>query len=718
MSLDWRRVQDYASSLLDSLRVSIKASGLLKNSSLVLILLTGIVIRLLPLRYGAHIGEFDPYLQWGSARFIVDSIEQHGILGFFDFFAWHNDRIWAPGGVQMGETFFPGVPYAGALTYFFVTALGFDVQLETVVAYFPVLTGTLSIFLIYLIGRRVKDETVGLTAALFLSISPAFINRSLFGWYDTETLGILALLAALYFYLTAIDDTQTRGRRYTATVLAGLSTGVMAASWGAFLFLMAIMALFTILVSVIGEMPEEFEYTTAIYFTIALVMTMSVPRNGLEFAFHPVAIASYVAVLTPVLASRMNLNLRKVGILSVTGLVLFLLLLAPHVLALLPQQIGGRILAVVNPFFRAESALVASVQEQQGAGITSFFSNFSFMIPFAVYGLYVNVRDRRAEDVLLLLLGVTTIYFAGSFARLGTLAAPFVALVGAYGLGEVLTKIYRAMTEEDDDGRARTYGVFIFLLFIMVVALFSFVPAINAGDTPPTVTSSSLPLNVKDDDWLQTLSWMRQNLPEEEIVCSWWDYGYWISFLGGSRSVADNATINATRIRQLADMFLSDEETAINIMKDLNCDYVLVYMTASQLPQQRQQQPQQPRQDFYTVGIFTGRNIVPAGEEGKFVQMALIRGMSQQEISERFINRTTFHLRQGFWNTFLGKLMPYEFVQTQSQQGVSLDIYRQQFKYPRVPDGESPLVLTFASEGPVSQRQWAHVLVYELVDDQ
>jgi dolichyl-diphosphooligosaccharide--protein glycosyltransferase len=48
-------------------------------------------------------------------------------------------------------------------------------------------------------------------------------------------------------------------------------------------------------------------------------------------------------------------------------------------------------------------------------------------------------------------------------------------------------------------------------------------------------------------------------------VMSWWDYGYWISILGGKDTLADNGTLNGTQIAWIGRMFMSTEDNAITM---------------------------------------------------------------------------------------------------------------------------------------------------------
>jgi asparagine N-glycosylation enzyme membrane subunit Stt3 len=63
------------------------------------------------------------------------------------------------------------------------------------------------------------------------------------------------------------------------------------------------------------------------------------------------------------------------------------------------------------------------------------------------------------------------------------------------------------------------------------------------------------------------------------VVCSWWDYGYYITILGDRISLSDNSTINSTQIRKIALAFTSNESIAIKILSQYGVDYIAVFTT-------------------------------------------------------------------------------------------------------------------------------------------
>jgi hypothetical protein len=210
--------------------------------------------------------------------------------------------------------------------------------------------------------------------------------------------------------------------------------------------------------------------------------------------------------------------------------------------------------------------------------------------------------------------------------------------------------------------------------------------------------------------------------------------------------------MNRSRIELLATMFMSKEDKAIEIMKKLGAEYVLIFITPYQVSAQ---------QEYYT---FLG-----SAEEGKFIQMVRIMGkpegytmvrvkeavsvnnyrqglvgveesdtgpfeqgdlllietedferlreqdiVTEADLIERFVNMSNGFLLPSFWDTFLGRLIPYEYATTTTigETGRQIQLYFRNNKYPRITDGSSPLVLVYDSP----HISYAEVLIYKLVD--
>src|SRR4029079_8404559 len=104
---------------------------------------------------------------------------------------------------------------------------------------------------------------------------------------------------------------------------------------------------------------------------------------------------------------------------------------------------------------------------------------------------------------------------------------------------------------------------------------------ISSADIPPSIANGGTGYRLTTNDWINALNWISTNtpnVPKSSVIAAWWDYGYWITTVGNRTSLADNATINQTRIATIAKMFMDQTENGLKVAKDLKADYILVYV--------------------------------------------------------------------------------------------------------------------------------------------
>jgi dolichyl-diphosphooligosaccharide--protein glycosyltransferase len=86
--------------------------------------------------------------------------------------------------------------------------------------------------------------------------------------------------------------------------------------------------------------------------------------------------------------------------------------------------------------------------------------------------------------------------------------------------------------------------------------------------------------NISTNDWSDAMQWLKENTPEDAVIASWWDYGYWISTLAERKTLADNATLIDWQIRKIAAMYMSTPDHAWHILtSDIKTDMSSHYVT-------------------------------------------------------------------------------------------------------------------------------------------
>jgi len=288
------------------------------------------------------------------------------------------------------------------------------------------------------------------------------------------------------------------------------------------------------------------------------------------------------------------------------------------------QGITGKFTSVINPLFRTAFPLIESVAEHRISAWGSMYYDLGIVIIFFLAGFFFILRDLNDKNLLLLIFGLTSLYFACSMVRLLVILAPAFGLLAAIGITRILKPFNTLLKEPPKISVKKKYalqpvgkefsGSAIFLIFLILMTSFAFpMPKVyRQAWTPVTISAGSLPIAPAKPvhEWLDMLNWVQSNLEGTTVVCSWWDYGYWLTILGNVTSLADNATINTTQIQNIGFIFMANETQALEMLKSYDAKYILVFTT------------------FDTNGRWIGY-----GDEGKWMWMARISGKAH----ERFI---------------------------------------------------------------------------------
>ena len=677
-----RRAGGAIKSGIEALRFKVSHESLLQGTVLSLILALAATLRLMPLRWGAYLGEFDPYWHYHVAKYIVEN-------GYPAFFTWHDNMVWYPWGRDVARTTFPGVAFTTAGLYLALRALGFHIDLYDLCVYFPVLMGTLACLAIYFLGREIGGSKVGLLASFFLAVSPSHIQRTSLGFCDDETIGIFTIILFSTFLLKAIDEERSDAEHIIYSVLAGLSLGYLCASWGASRYPFAIAAALALVLVVFKRYRPRLLSAYSITFGLALFIAIHVPKLGLKFLWEntvmPVVIA--IAILAIAELVRRVERTRDKAIIAIVCLAgLTAAAVAASYLGLV-KPVGKKFLSVLNPLMRKELPLFESVAEHRPGTWATMFYELGAGLLFALLGIYFAIREPNDKHVFLVIFGLTAIYSAASLVRLGILMAVPVSVLWALALERLSRPLVRVMEEAEEafvrkaPHAGKGLAGFAFPLIFLLTFL-SMTSALEAANSPVTIASASLPVKYTYDDWLAALAWMKENLPEDAVVACWWDYGYWVRIIANRTTLADNGTLNMTQIQWIARMFLSNETEALKILRRMGATHVLIFTT------------------FYTDGSDAGY-----GDENKWHWMARIAGGRWPEFKEENFGEAKGGRWQ--WNdrgkeTVIYKLIQYVKVETIGEV--------------RIPKPElEHFKLVYMSQGLSRRGIYARVAVFEIV---
>ncbi|MCD6369205.1 MAG: hypothetical protein J7L38_05355 [Thermoproteales archaeon] len=573
--------------------------GFLTIMLLLLFYTASLTLRALPARWGVYLTEFDPYYEYYLAVKIVEK----GPLWWFNWFTGEREfdkLFWYPWGRDLRATSPPGISFISAYTYLFLKALGWNIDLYTVHSFIPVIWAPLAIIIVYLIGRSLKDDFTGIVAAFLLSFNSAYLSRTMMGGKH-ESVAIPLMLLAFYFYLKIIES-----KKFTVKISYSIASALMvwsvALSWGGYLYPWNLLALTTLILILLDKVKSQGDYISlGLTSIVSSILISIIPRYGLRGAFTSIAalLPSSAAAVCFLLSIGINISSIRNALQSTRTRVIAVLVVIVIGIVLwrigIISSISGRILSVVIPYKR--SPLIESVAEHRYPTWAMIYSDYKVWLLFSFLGVYLLVKRMDPKGIFGGLFFISALYSAMSLARLSLLLAPPLFLVAGYSLAFLLEKLAEGLeTGEKTFKRTRPsvqkeyYAITILtILLIAFIGAYDLTYSIAYAHTPSLIVTSSIPVSeafftyypdteiMRFSDWLSALEWMSENLPEDAVVASWWDYGYWIAVNTNRSTVCDNGTLNSTQIALVAKAFLSSEEEALKIFRQLGVTHVVVF---------------------------------------------------------------------------------------------------------------------------------------------
>ena len=698
---------------------------------LVIAFTTAFIIRSYPIKYGYYLNEVDPYFNFRATKYLLDN-------NIDAYLTWHDTMSWYPEGRSIAITSQAGLHILTALLY---TVFGHGISLLDFTIILPVIFSSLTSLVIFALVRTVSPSggtTAGMFAALFFAFSPILIQRGNLGWFKSEPFGLFFGLFAIYLFLSIIKRRGGEGVEFTATtagmkykmnllkaIIAGFLLGLGNASWGGTQYFAIPLSLFMIVLPFVRREKEDrtqntqFHVHVAVLFTISVLLTTAAfPKTGVSSVFGLSSIALLGGVVF--LASATYVKKFSQPKNTLRNLLFLLLVFIAVIIAIIA---GGlyysppyltKYLDAINPFI-SYHPLIQTVAENRPATLADYLTNFSLLLILGGIGTWAVVKrsGRSYNDIAIfaIIIGISGIYVGTGYVRLLVFASIGIIILAAIGL-EWIIRFIREETRESSLSSATTSikqkqaqfkignKKIIRIIFIAFITSLLLLPMIyprdanwtTLADMPPTIMNGGSGYRIKTDDWINALNWMSNNTPKDAVIAAWWDYGYWITVLANRTSLADNATLNATRIATIADMFMNKPADGIHLASsNLRADYILVYVVARPISIENN--------TYYVLGY--------GGDESKAPVFMTLAGLD----GRKYIMQNGYSTE--FWNgTLIGKLIPFTPVgyTLLGEKPMSLykdyksgafPVYSKDIKYPRNTNSmelKEPLSIVYTSD--------------------
>lgn len=667
-------------------RPTVTRRSMMAGMLLVAVFVIAILMRLFPARYGFYLNEFDPYYDYKAANFIVTSFDQSwnagqgGFPGLLHYFSWTDYTTWFPEGRAVAATSQDGLQFAGAVSYlFFKNVFGLQYSLYDYLVLFPVFVGSLTAVVFYYLVKRIAGEAGGLFAALMIAVSPPLIERGNLGWFKSEPLCIFLFAIAAYLFLTLLDSPMSNRQRIFRALLAGLLSGYANTAWGGGEYFTIAFAFFFVVMPFLNFDVPNLSIVALLFAAGDIFGSAIFPRPGVEIVTNPVGFALIGGTIFLVVGQWMRTWVKPADYRwTMVKVMLGFGLIALTVLSFgLLSTVSRRYLSTILPWTKSSDPLVESVAEQVFPLGSTYFSSYLVLLFLGVFGAYIAFKRKSPTIGFALVVGLSSLYISAAFSRLLVYSSIALAILGGIGFAEVLfsilkpsgpTLVKRKPTYSTQSEMRAVYSIALIALLAFPASIFWIpnpIPCTGASllcDQSPadygvTISNGGTVFShTQVSDWFQALNWINSNTPTNAVIISWWDYGYWVNVMGNRTVVADNATLNETRIADIGQMFMQNVTTGAATALGMGHGrptYVLMFLTGSQISLSGT--------SYYVLQLPSGGGFTPGGgDESKKQWFIRISGLNESAFL--WPSPDDFNLSPAGLSTVFGLMLPFQFA--------------------------------------------------------
>ena len=664
--------------------------------------------------YGWELNEFDPFFNYRATQYIVDN-------GIDAYFQWNDNLSWYPGGRDISQTSQVVLHMTTAVTYWI---FGGGMQLYDFTILFPVILGSLSAIVIFALVRVIGGTTAGLFSALFFSVSLPLILRGTIGWFKSEPLGLFFGILATYFLLSGINS-KNKKIAIVKLIAAGITLPLSISAWGGSQFFIIPVGIFFLTLPFVRSDHKFIIWAIPLFTATVFLVSLNFERLSSNVIFGLAGVALIIPTIFMMICifiqSKSNENKKtRNGLLFLAFILIFgTCVLIINVDAKFISIPSYRYLNAINPFLTTSIPLIDSVAEHASTTIQESFLFHSILMIFAGLGIWLIVKKYQIKNSSFikndmisfsLIFGIIGIYVSSAFVRLEVFASLSLIILSSLGLSVLVKEILNNTESKKFKNLIIKFSFLAGIIILLIIPL-SFPSSnwVTAAKTPPTILNGGSVYQISTNDWLESMEWIKNNTSKDAVIASWWDYGYWISTLGERATIADNSTLSTGVIENLAKMFLSSPEEGWKILRDMQADYVVVFVSGQRLAVDNEDQ---------SLYVLQG-----GGDESKkqwFIRIA-DKSMAQ------YLESDGLSGTDSFWNdTLLGKMFPFTtlaYVNLQTNQQSATyqpgftPIYVKDIKYPS--DSNGPLRLVHASPSFNAEKgqPMIGVFIYEVNKD-
>jgi len=223
--------------------------------------------------------------------------------------------------------------------------------------------------------------------------------------------------------------------------------------------------------------------------------------------------------------------------------------------------------------FLISGVLFSRISESSLFNGFNSISKLFYFIGILVFGiyfiwLYLNEKVDIKSELLIIASWLFFMLVAGRGAiRFFFLMAPFICFM----VGYLPVKLFEYFKKSKDE--LVKVLLFILLILIIIILISRVIAFTNTITQQSKYTGPSANIH-----WQKAMFWTRDNTPPGSIFVHWWDYGYWVQYLGERPTIADGGHGNPFWDHLIGRYVLTTPypETALSFMKAHDVSYLLI----------------------------------------------------------------------------------------------------------------------------------------------
>jgi len=391
----------------------------------------------------------------------------------------------------------------------------------------PLLFMAMLTVVLYLFTYRLGGHICAIVTTLFLGTAPIFLPRSCVGWFDKDILNLIFPILIIWTYLLAYNAKSTK-KAFAWILCSAFWTGLFCFTWENWWFIIP----FIIMYEGVYLIKKVF-----VYWRSKEKNTAFLKKHGLNLGVFLVTCVFWVLVFsgTQPLAVLWD---QIIGAITLNK---------PMITAIWPN--------VYSTVGELKPATLREIHNGLANGVLFWVSLLAWDLIFFWGIVKRKFFGLKRGAVIFFSIWLFSMLFA---CLRGVRFVIFIIIPLGIFLGLLIKEIYELAKRRIKKSLAMG-GAFFVLAFLVFVLLGSGKKA----------AQRIYPL--MDDTWYQVLVLMRDKLPKDAVINSWWDFGDWFKVVSRRRVIFDGQSQNMPQAYWMAKAMLSeDEETTIRILRMLN----------------------------------------------------------------------------------------------------------------------------------------------------